>query len=84
MKSALARWIEPYQQKAGPATSATIATCTPPAVADVATVAIIASLSPEDSISDEFEERAGIMEFDGGLSREEAERLAGFDCVMEG
>jgi len=28
------------------------------------------------SLTDEFEERAAIMEFDGGLSRDEAERAA--------
>ena len=36
------------------------------------------SVSPEDlaALRDDFEERAAIMEFDGGLSREEAERVA--------
>ena len=35
-------------------------------------------MPPEDhaALRDEFEERAAIMEFDGGLSREEAERAA--------
>jgi len=30
----------------------------------------------EQSVREEFEERATIMEFDGGLSRDEAEREA--------
>ena len=30
----------------------------------------------EESLKEAFEERAAIMEFDGGLSRQEAERLA--------
>ena len=30
----------------------------------------------EEGLRDEFEERAGILEFDAGLSRSEAERLA--------
>ncbi len=32
-----------------------------------------------ESLSYEFEERAAIMEYDGGLSQEEAERLARVD-----
>lgn len=36
------------------------------------------SMSPEDlaALRDDFEERAAIMEYDGGLSREQAERAA--------
>jgi hypothetical protein len=35
-------------------------------------------VSPEDlaALRDEYEERAAIMEFEGGLSRQEAERAA--------
>jgi hypothetical protein len=32
---------------------------------------------------EEFEERAAIREYDGGFSREEAERLARLDLKME-
>lgn len=32
---------------------------------------------------EEFEERAAIREFDGGFSREEAERLARLDLHMD-
>ncbi|MEM8971057.1 MAG: hypothetical protein AAGD43_03220 [Pseudomonadota bacterium] len=34
--------------------------------------------------ADEFEERAGIMQFDAGHSREEAERLAEIECGLSG
>lgn len=40
----------------------------------IATKQLIANLLPEDVI--DFEERAAISEFLGGLSREEAEKLA--------
>ena len=33
-------------------------------------------ISGEEGLREEFEERAGILEFDAGLSRSEAERLA--------
>lgn len=39
---------------------------------------VVARLSPERK--ERFEERAAIREFDGGFSREEAERLAMEDC----
>ena len=35
--------------------------------------------SQQEALSYEFEERAAIMEYDGGLTREEAERLARID-----
>ena len=45
-------------------------------VARVAAVAVARSTSREPFDREAFEERAAIREFDGGLSREEAERLA--------
>lgn len=52
-------------------------------VARVATVAVATPPSPETFDREAFEERAAIMEIDGGLTRHEAERLAamalGFD-----
>lgn len=36
-----------------------------------------------DNIREEFEERAAIMEYDGGLSRQEAERLAYLDIAKK-
>ena len=40
---------------------------------------------PEQSFdAEEFEERAAIMEFDGGMTREEAERLAWSEQLKKG
>ena len=38
--------------------------------------AVSASMLKTESLQEDFEERAAIMEYDGGLSREEAERAA--------
>jgi len=66
-----------------PATVATFATVRPLNAPSVATVANVAEPLSETDIKlvrDErqylFEERAAILEYDAGLSREEAERLA--------
>ncbi|RZI78828.1 MAG: hypothetical protein EOP38_26910 [Rubrivivax sp.] len=66
------------------ATSATDEAPTPPSVATVATVAV--ATAPKRAVNDPahvqdfdaeaFEERAGIAQFDGGLSRPDAEALA--------
>jgi hypothetical protein len=66
------------------ATSATDEAPTPPSVATVATVAV--ATAPQRAANDPahvqdfdpeaFEERAGIAQFDGGLSRPDAEALA--------
>ena len=49
-------------------------TCNPLKLSDVAAVADREPLSPDQY--EEFEERVAIMEYDGGLAREEAERAA--------
>ena len=49
-------------------------TCNPLKLSEVAAVADREPLSPDQY--EEFEERAAIMEYDGGLTREEAERAA--------
>ena len=49
-------------------------TCNPFKPNEVAAVADREPLSPDQH--EEFEERAAIMEYDGGLTREEAERAA--------
>ena len=49
-------------------------TCNPLKISDVAAVADRKPLSPDQY--EELEERAAIMEYDGGLTREEAERAA--------
>ena len=49
-------------------------TCNPLKISDVAAVADREPLSPDQY--EELEERAAIMEYDGGLTREEAERAA--------
>lgn len=69
---------------ATPATSATDESLTPPSVATVATVAV--ATAPDKAANDPahaqdfdreaFEERAAIMEYDGGVSRAEAEALS--------
>ena len=62
-------------RSATPATSATSATGrvkVTPTVATVATVAVASAFFDLDA----FEERAAIMEYDGGLTRDQAERLA--------
>ncbi len=74
------------------ATSATNAANTTKNRPNVANVASVATLSPAQNTSsnspdtDAFEERTAIVEFDGGLSRVEAERLAaqcqGYDNVV--
>lgn len=51
---------------------------TPPLAADVAQWA--AGL--DDAAREHFEERAGIREFDGGLSRRDAERAAMEETVL--
>ncbi|MBM3775520.1 MAG: hypothetical protein FJW37_10195 [Acidobacteria bacterium] len=38
--------------------------------------ALAADCAESEAQRDDYEERAGIMEFDGGLSRDEAERAA--------
>ena len=74
------------------ATSATNAANTTKTRPNVANVANVATLSPAQNTSpnsldnDAFEERAAIAEYDGGLTRADAERLAaecqGFDNVV--
>ena len=74
------------------ATSATNAANTTKNRPNVANVASVATLSPAQNTSsnspdtDAFEERAAIVEFDGGLSRADAEDLAaqyqGYDNVI--
>jgi len=49
-------------------------------VARIATVAVASPQSPEPFDCEAFEERAAIMEFDGGLTRGEAELLAFLEC----
>lgn len=56
------------QHREAPGTVATIAT--------VATVAVASLPSPESFDREIFEERAAIIEFDGGVARAEAELLA--------
>ena len=76
-------------QPSTPATSATSATRAPnlqPHVAEVADVAAPQPHNAEKPDTDAFEERAAICEFDGGLSRADAEDLAaksqGFNNVV--
>ena len=59
-----------------PATDATEEGKMAGTVARIATVAVASPPSPETFDREAFEERAAIMEFDGGLSRDEAEREA--------
>lgn len=64
-----------------PATVATFATVGAETPRSVATVASVARVFPFSAFDADdwraaFEERAAIMEYDGGLSREDAERLA--------
>jgi hypothetical protein len=59
---------------ATPATSATAATNLAIAPALVAKVAGVAAL--HDSNTGDFEERAAICEYDGGLTRDQAEQVA--------
>ena len=62
---------------ATPATTATVQPESRPSVAKVATVAVAnASDSESAGLREAFEERAAIMEFDGGLNRKAAERNA--------
>lgn len=76
---------------ATPATSATGESLTHPSVATVAPVAVAtvpakAANDPahaQDFDREAFEERAAIMEYDGGLSRTEAEALAAAGMVLD-
>ena len=67
---------------ATPATPATNEAEKPNSAGFVANVAIVATISPAQNTSpnipdaDAFEERAAIAEYDGGLTRDEAEQLA--------
>ena len=70
-KGGLARAATP----ATPATSATLATKNAKSALTVATVATVAVANASFDL-DRFEERAAIMEHDGDLSRNDAERLA--------
>ena len=77
---------------ATPATPATNEAAEPNSnefVAKIANVAVLPpaqKTSPKSADADEFEERAAIAEFDGGLTRNEAEQLAarsqGYDNVV--
>lgn len=85
----------PYQRfripktPASAATVANLATVTAPAPPNIAIVASVAGAEPEPEIWDAedwlafYEERAAIAEFDGGLSRADAEALAYKACVQE-
>ena len=70
------------------ATPATNGAITAPSGPSVANVASVATLATPQNIpdTDAFEERAAICEYDGGLSRVDAEDLAaqcqGFDNVV--
>ncbi len=76
---------------ATPATSATAQEHTGPSVATVATVAV--ATAPDKAANDPahaqdfgreaFEERAAIIEIDGGMSRKDAEALAGGDSAPD-
>lgn len=73
---------------ATPATSATGESLTPPTVATVAVATVPAKAAndpaqAQDFGREAFEERAAIMEYDGGLSRTEAEALAAAGMVLD-
>lgn len=75
---ALRDWVSARAATATPATPATHGGETGRTVATVATVAVATSpktVAPADW--EAREERAAILEFDGGLTREVAEKLAG-------
>jgi hypothetical protein len=77
MAWALERWLAPYIHEEALATSATSSGKT--RVADVASVAAALSEPHVDNWSDNQEERAAIIEYDGGAPREWAEALARLD-----
>ena len=83
MALALERWLAPYINEGRPsATSATSATSvapSSPAESEVAEVAIVARGAPQTTWSDAQEERAAIIEYDGGAPRAWAEALARLD-----
>ena len=66
--------LEDYLSATEPMVVADTKTCNPFKPNEVAAVADREPLSPDQH--EEFEERAAIMEYDGGLTREEAERAA--------
>jgi hypothetical protein len=77
MASALERWLVPYTSGDPSATSATSATpVAKPKVADVANVARAAPQATSSSWGDGQEERAAIVEHDGGAPRAWAEAMA--------
>jgi len=80
---ALERWLAPYIVPGAPsatsATSATFVAPSSPAECEVAEVAIVARTALQTTWSDAEEERAAIIEFDGGAPRAWAEALARLD-----
>lgn len=55
-----------------------------PAVQACKAVAQLTHTTQQAALDEAFEERAAIREYDGRLSREEAERLARFDLRTKG
>ena len=66
---------------ANPAKAANDEPVTREPLARLATLALANPQSPEPFDREAFEERAAIREFDGGYTRQEAERLAMIDLI---